>query len=377
MSFPFLQPYAGLSNSLQTAQAVGGAGGIGGWVELGRTTLGSANSSMSVSSLPDKRYYMVLTFVTSETTNSDVSARFNSDTGSNYARRGTYNGNADFTGINSTTMNWIITDSIKPDAPMLGVHYISNLASKEKLVMGEGSRSNAVTSGAGGVAGVPSRSSVAQKWVNTSNAIDEIETYVSSQFNSGSELVVLGWDPDDTHTTNFWEELASVTSTSASDLVDTGSFSQKKYLWIQIYNPAKNTGGNTYLYFNNVTTGQTHSGRSNTNGSNPTSQGTLSDYQLTSSNGSILNHDPSDPDSGTTPMFTNMFVINKADKEKLSIVHSVSGWTSTTGAGQVTARYECVNKWTNTTDAITSVQCGGLGTNGMGAGSIIKVWGAD
>jgi hypothetical protein len=43
MSLPFMQPYMGLGNSLQTAQAsAGGGGGIGGWVELGRTTLGSA-----------------------------------------------------------------------------------------------------------------------------------------------------------------------------------------------------------------------------------------------------------------------------------------------------------------------------------------------
>jgi hypothetical protein len=35
-----------------------GGGGVGGWVELGRTTLGSAGDSISVASLPDKRYYM-------------------------------------------------------------------------------------------------------------------------------------------------------------------------------------------------------------------------------------------------------------------------------------------------------------------------------
>ena len=61
MSFPFLQPYAGLGNSLQTAQAAGGPGGaVGGWVELGRTTLGSKNANINVSSIPDKRYYMIL-----------------------------------------------------------------------------------------------------------------------------------------------------------------------------------------------------------------------------------------------------------------------------------------------------------------------------
>ena len=32
----------------------------GGWVELGRTTLGSAGDDITVSSLADKRYYMIL-----------------------------------------------------------------------------------------------------------------------------------------------------------------------------------------------------------------------------------------------------------------------------------------------------------------------------
>jgi hypothetical protein len=32
----------------------------GGWVELGRTTLGSAGDTNSVASLADKRYYMIL-----------------------------------------------------------------------------------------------------------------------------------------------------------------------------------------------------------------------------------------------------------------------------------------------------------------------------
>ena len=59
MSFPFVQPYFGLGNSLQTAQA-GGAAGVGGWVELARTTLGSSNANINISSIPDKRYYMLL-----------------------------------------------------------------------------------------------------------------------------------------------------------------------------------------------------------------------------------------------------------------------------------------------------------------------------
>jgi hypothetical protein len=91
MSLPFMQPYMGLGNSLQTAQG-GAAGGVGGWVELGRTTLGSDNATIDVTSLADKRYLMVLTEGKTSSTNADFALRFNADTGSNYASRQKWDG---------------------------------------------------------------------------------------------------------------------------------------------------------------------------------------------------------------------------------------------------------------------------------------------
>ena len=55
-------------------------------------------------------------------------------------------------------------------------------------------------------------------------------------------MVVLGYDPDDTEGTSFWEELASVELGAAADSMDSGSFTAKKYLWVQIKYTA--TGGN-------------------------------------------------------------------------------------------------------------------------------------
>ena len=348
---------------------------VGGWVEVARTTLGSDGTTIDVSSIPDKRYYMILWHTEHTGSWNQPGLRLGNSTidpNSNYAERYSFDGGSD--SENSPNTYHIQWAHSTPTKPLFGVNYLTNLSAKEKLGI-----THTVDQRTAGSGNSPSRAETVYKWTNTNNVLDRLElnNKGSGDFISGSEVVVLGWNPDDSHTSNFFEELASVTSTSASDTVDTGSFSQRKYLWIQIYNPAKPTGGNTYAYFNNVTTGTTHSGRSNTNGLNPSTGAANSDYELTGSNGSILNHDPSDPDSGTTPMFTNMFVINISDKEKLSIVHSVSGWSSTTGAGQVPARYECVGKWAKTDQAITSVQCGGLGTNGMGAGSIIKVWGAN
>ena len=342
---------------------------VGGWVELGRTTLGSTGDDMAVTGLANKRYYMIL--------NSNLNTyyintvmRCNADTGNNYALRSSLDGATDTTNI---SVGYTLNDSENYQSPNFRVAYASNLSGKEKLLI-----HNVVTENASGAGTVPRRTEGVGKWSNTSEPIDEFNVfnYGAGSLIAGSEIVVLGFDPDDTHTSNFWEELASVELTSASMRIDSGTFTAKKYLWIQIYNPVKISGGNTYVYYNNVTSGGTHSGRSNTNGRNPTNQSLLSDYELTSSNGSIINHDVTG--SGTsTGMFTNMFVINNASNEKLSIIKSVSGWTNA-GAGVAPVMFDCVGKWSNTTDAITSVQCGSTShSTYMGAGSIIKVWGHD
>jgi hypothetical protein len=44
LAYQFQQPYLGLSAGLQTIH--GASGAVGGWVELGRTTLGSAGDNI-------------------------------------------------------------------------------------------------------------------------------------------------------------------------------------------------------------------------------------------------------------------------------------------------------------------------------------------
>jgi hypothetical protein len=74
-------------------------GAVGGWTELGRTTLGGAADQLDVSSLPDKRYYMYLHWVIPDTYVNPRLRLGNSsvDTGSNYARRMNENGGTDST----------------------------------------------------------------------------------------------------------------------------------------------------------------------------------------------------------------------------------------------------------------------------------------
>jgi hypothetical protein len=351
MSFPFLQPYAGLSNSLQTAQA-GGAGGIGGWVELGRTTAGSEVDKLLITGIANKRYLMVLG---DKDPNGSTNAifRFNEDTGTNYSWRYSGDGASDGTDV-SRNLGLIHTTSYT--TPFFNVSYISNLSSKEKLYITHGVEQS--TAGAGTAC---TRSEAVGKWANTSDAIDDVEitnTTVGG-YKTGSEIVVLGWDPADTHTSNFWEELASVELGSAGDNLSSGTITAKKYLWLQI--ALKNTGGdiNMKLTCNNDT-GTNYSRRWTNNGSGNNNSTSESNVQL---------------NSGNNFQFYNIFMINNSANEKLGIVHSVD--ISSAGAATAPIRSERVFKWANTAAQITEINIDNTAAGSFDTGSIIKVWGAD
>ena len=182
----------------------------GGWKEVGRTTLGSSSSTITVSSLPDKKYYMALCeFQADAVGGTDSAFRFNSDSGSNYATRYSSNGGADNTAINQDDF---YSNQSGGSRDEFQVGYFSNLAGKEKLGI-----TYVTHHGSSGAGTAPVRNEVVGKWANTTDSINSIQTYFSDGgAQAGDELVVLGWDPTDTHTDNFWEELASVNKASGS-----------------------------------------------------------------------------------------------------------------------------------------------------------------
>ena len=367
MSFPFLQPYAGLSNSLQTAQA-GGAGGpsVGGWVELGRTTLGSAGDTISVSSLPNKRYFWCQVFTKATGGTIQQRMRFNNDSGSNYAERYSQDGGTDGT----ITSDGELLLSAAPSTPAFTNMFITNNQSNEKLVLGHN-----VNQGGAGAANDPERYELAHKWANTSNQITQIDAINtgSGNFDTGSELVVLGWDPADTHTTNFWEELADINATGSESSFDTGTFTAKKYLWIQFYWKATFTGAYTNMRVGNTTldTGSNYAWRWSNNGGADSTGVSQSDgwYPVTGQGN----------DNATDYyVFGNMFMVNNASNEKLGICHT-NRWDGA-GAGNANARSEVTVKWANTTNQIDIVgleRAGGSASGNFDSVSQIKVWGSD
>ena len=342
------------------------SGSVGGWVELARTTLGSAGDTITVSGLANKRYYMLLrnNFNSGAVRTGLRLGNSSIDTGNNYNNRRSNNGTGNYT---NTSTNRIVgdTDVVGQD---LNVEYISNKSDKEKLFI-----RNQVVQNTAGTGNPVNRTEMVGKWANTTNPIGTIQSVntETGNFASDSEIVVLGWDPEDTHTTNFWEEIHSTTITANTSSFDTGTFATKKYLWIQMYNTSKSSGNNYKFRFNGTGTSNEYQVRTNTNGANPTSQTSSSDYVTGAYDGILLNHDPST--SGlATGMFSNVFVINNASAEKLVMVNGVSGWTYQ-GAGVVPARFANAGKWSNTSTQISSIQVDGL----VASGSEIKVWGSD
>ena len=281
--------------------------------------------------------------------------RFNNDGGSNYASRYSDNGGSDST---STSQSEVDLRAGELQAPAITTTYVINKSDKEKLFISHSNMQN--TAGAGNA---PSRAEVVGKWTNTSDQITSVKFIktASGNFASGSECVVLGYDPDDTEGTSVWEELASVTLGSAGNNLSSGTISAKKYLWVQAHCEKSGGATNVQMEFNNDT-GNNYIGRYNANGG---TDGTTPSRRGMDMEAGI---------SSINPILFNAFIINKSDKEKLVISECIS--RNTSGAGNAPARAEVVFKWANTSSQITEIDLYEP-TNNLGAGTTLKVWGFD
>ena len=339
---------------------------VGGWVEVGRTTLGSTTKPITVSSIPDKRYYMILVDM-NKSGNATSNIRVGNttiDPNNNYADRGSYNGAADGTPRTSVSTHELATASAGVGDFIVG--YVANLSAKEKLMQYYWVYNGAINAGT-----APERAEKVGKWTNggVSAVIDTMQLYNSQSGNylSGSEVVVLGWDPTDTHTTNFWEELASV-NWSAGGEIDTGTFASKKYLWVQI-SWQNTTAQWTYMNFNGDNSATKYTSRQSVDGA---SDGTVVNYPAGEQYYAILGEGSSDVYVNN---FANMFIINNPTSEKLGIINSMLVRDGTVGAGYAPRRVEGVFKYTDTSNAITRIQL--LKNSGSYSGGTLKVWGHD
>ena len=90
-----------------------------------------------------------------------------------------------------------------------------------------------------GAGNAPRRLENFYKWANTSAQVNQVQLIneQSGSFDSGSEIVVLGYDNDEADSgTSVWEELANVDlSGGTGNSLSSGTISAKKYLWVQAY----------------------------------------------------------------------------------------------------------------------------------------------
>jgi len=328
-----------------------------GWVQLARTTLENPSDTILVPSLANKRYYMVLCDLRQTGSNIRSATRFNSDSNPNYAVRHSEHGGSDSTEISQT----FIKNSGSNLFDGFNVQHIANFPTREKLQISQ--YVGRVNAGAGSA---PTRHECYGKWANTINPISSIQQYndQAGDFGSGSEVVVLGYDPADTHTNNFWTELASVQAPSGSAGIDTGTFTAKKYLWIQAF--IKSTGGSMSSVFGNFNNdvGVNYAFTLSDNGGGELTIGSRTELVLVN-DGTLATNETA---------FINFFIMNVSSRDKLLIGHSVK--QNTAGAGYAPNRREIVQKWANN-GQITSFQLGKGGTGTFDAVSQIKVWGSD
>jgi hypothetical protein len=156
------------------------------WEELGRTTLSGAGDTISVTSIPARKYLRILIIASATGGTINATLRFNNDSATNYSARSSANGGADGTGVSATSMGLSVTVStadryIEAD--------IRNVLALEKLLTG-----HCIEQGTAGAGNVTGRAELANKWVNTAAQISRIDVINAGagDFAIGSELIVLG-----------------------------------------------------------------------------------------------------------------------------------------------------------------------------------------
>jgi len=156
------------------------------WEEIGRTTLGSAGDTISVT-VPVRKY---LTIIVNLVPVGVIApwVRFNADAANNYAFR--------YSVSYAASVDVVSTDGISIDPSSTGTKTmatvnVENILFTEKLVSGQ-----AVNPGSAGAANIGAAIDIFGKWANNTNYITSVSIVNkgAGDFGIGSEVVVLGHD---------------------------------------------------------------------------------------------------------------------------------------------------------------------------------------
>lgn len=169
-----------------TGAVSGDNGGIW-WEELGRTTLSGAGDTITISSLPARKYLKVYIKLVSTGGTILQNITFNNDTGNNYVRATSANGAADVTSASQSNFG---LSAAQADTQFTEMEF-ENTATQEKVGV-----FRLVQSGAAGAGAMGTRREGQLKWANTSAQITRIDVTNTGtgDYAIGSELIVLGHD---------------------------------------------------------------------------------------------------------------------------------------------------------------------------------------
>jgi len=333
-----------------------------GWKELDSEKLGSDGSTITVSNFAAKDNLMVLMHLNSASGSLDSFMTFDGDTDDVYAFRRNEQQGTDTT--HPTQANIEVgnglTDNNFAVMTIRNIPKASSTGNKQKIGI-----YHFVEQGGTG-ASTPLDVSGVFKWVDptTDNQITTLTmTATGNNFESGSEVVVLGCDDDESISgTNFWEELTDKTISSSGEL-RTDSFTGKEYLWIQAQTKV---GSSTASWgFNDDISS------SNGNyGSRGYNNGADANGSYNSNNADTIFMGNADH---TTWEYLDSYFVNKSNKVKLGRMFKTYG-----AAGASTpSRIEQVANWDKTDQQITRIRISQPSVSSLNcdAGSSIRVWG--
>ena len=335
--------------------SVGGA-----WKQVAKGSLSSHATTLDVASIPNSRYLMVLYDIRDDGTNNNIHIGRVNDVTSNYDEQyDRYHGSS---GSSNNGSYWN-TGAGDGHYPSFGVEYLASHSS-EGLIWEQCEEVSRGSTGAGNdvIKGTHKGNVGNQSYVNKINLKTD---FGSRRFGSGTEVTVLGWDESNTHTENFWNQLASVDLGSAGDVLTSGTFDAHKYLWVQILLDNDGTSNNigSDITFNDDT-GSNYSWLRHLDGTNE-SQHNSDDSCLGTS---LTGH------SGNM-WACNLFICNIADQEKLFMGHHVTN-DGGAGAGTAPTKYSHFGgKWVNTSNQITKITATNTGNSNFSTRSYIKVFG--
>lgn len=159
---------------------------IFGWKVLADVVAGSTTTAISTGTVAAMSYLKIIAIVTPTGGTLNIGIRFNNDSSTNYAERGSTNGGADATGV---SLNQINTKTAIDANHQLTIGEFENTQAKEKL----GIMESVIRGGAG--ANAPDRKLGVYKWVNTSaqiTRVDVVDTGGTGDIAAGSRLILLG-----------------------------------------------------------------------------------------------------------------------------------------------------------------------------------------